>query len=254
MPKCTKKEVRTTEASGKKPIIEVRDIKKVYRVGENRIRALDGLSLEIYPGEFACIVGRSGSGKSTLLNLMAGLEGVTKGEIIIAGKHIEKMNEKELILFRQKNIGFVFQSFNLLSHFTALENVALPLTFRGIPKNVRKKKAMEMLEFVGLASHAKHKPMQMSGGQQQRVGIARALVANPKIVFADEPTGNLDSKTSMDVMNLITDISHQRHTTFVMVTHDQNMAAYADKVVSVLDGKNTDVQYSKTKETEGVAL
>ncbi len=254
MPKCTKKGVRPTEANGTKPIIEVRDVKKVYRVGENKIRALDGLSLEIYPGEFACIVGRSGSGKSTLLNLMAGLEGVTKGEIIIAGKHIEKMNEKELILFRQKNIGFVFQSFNLLSHFTALENVALPLTFRGIPQNLRKKKAMEMLEFVGLASHAKHKPMQMSGGQQQRVGIARALVSNPKIVFADEPTGNLDSKTSLDVMNLITDISHQRHTTFVMVTHDHGMAAYADKVVSVLDGKNTDVQYSKTKETEGVAL
>ena len=225
-------------------LMDIRDVKKIYRVGETRLRALDGINLQVSEGEFACIVGRSGSGKSTLLNLIAGLEAVTSGEIVIAGKHIEKMNESELILFRQRNIGFVFQSFNLLPHMTALENVALPLIFKGIPKRMRNKRAMEMLEIVGLTSHAKHKPTQMSGGQQQRVGIARALVADPKIVFADEPTGNLDSRTSDEIMSLITGIFIERKTTFVMVTHDPNMASYANKVVTVLDGKVTDIQYS----------
>lgn len=228
-----------------KALIAVKNVKKIYRVGEVKVRALAGISLTIGEGEFACIVGRSGSGKSTLLNMLAGLEGVSSGEIIIAGKHIEKMNESELILFRQENIGFIFQSFNLLPYYTALENVALPLTFRGVPRGERNKKAMAMLEMVGLKSHAKHTPMQMSGGQQQRVGIARALVSDPKIVFADEPTGNLDSKTSTEIMNLLTNIFQRRHTTFVMVTHDPNMAAYADKTISVLDGLVTEISYNK---------
>ncbi len=228
-----------------KVLIAVKNVKKIYRVGEVKVRALAGISLTIGEGEFACIVGRSGSGKSTLLNMLAGLEGVSSGEIIIAGKHIEKMNESELILFRQENIGFIFQSFNLLPYYTALENVALPLTFRGVPRGERNKKAMAMLEMVGLKSHAKHTPMQMSGGQQQRVGIARALVSDPKIVFADEPTGNLDSKTSTEIMNLLTNIFQRRHTTFVMVTHDPNMAAYADKTISVLDGLVTEISYNK---------
>ena len=228
-----------------KVLIAVKNVKKIYRVGEVKVRALVGISLTIGEGEFACIVGRSGSGKSTLLNMLAGLEGVSSGEIIIAGKHIEKMNESELILFRQENIGFIFQSFNLLPYYTALENVALPLTFRGVPRGERNKKAMAMLEMVDLKSHAKHTPMQMSGGQQQRVGIARALVSDPKIVFADEPTGNLDSKTSSEIMNLLTNIFQRRHTTFVMVTHDPNMAAYADKTISVLDGLVTEISYNK---------
>lgn len=228
-----------------KALIAVKNVKKIYRVGEVKVRALAGINLTISEGEFACIVGRSGSGKSTLLNMLAGLEGVSSGEIIIAGKHIEKMNEGELILFRQENIGFIFQSFNLLPYYTALENVALPLTFRGVPRGERNKRAMAMLEMVGLKSHAKHTPMQMSGGQQQRVGIARALVSDPKIVFADEPTGNLDSKTSSEIMNLLTNIFQRRHTTFVMVTHDPNMAAYADKTISVLDGLVTEIAYNK---------
>ena len=222
----------------KKNIIDVRNVKKVYRVGEVKVRALNGLSMTIEEGEFACIVGRSGSGKSTLLNLMAGLEGVSSGEIVIAGRHVERMTESELIDFRQRHIGFVFQSFNLLSQFTALENTALPLTFAGTPRRERKRRAMEALALVGLKSHAHHKPLQMSGGQQQRVGIARALVANPKIVFADEPTGNLDSKTSEEIMLLLLDIFRRRGATFVMVTHDPQMAAFADKTISVLDGRN----------------
>ena len=201
------------------------------------MRALNGLSLTIDKGEFACIVGRSGSGKSTLLNLMAGLEGVSGGEIVIADRHVERMTESELIGFRQRYIGFVFQSFNLLPQFTALENTALPLTFAGVPRRQRKQRALEALALVGLKSHAHHKPMQMSGGQQQRVGIARALVTDPRIVFADEPTGNLDSKTSAEIMLLLLEIFRRSSTTFVMVTHDPQMAAFADKKISVLDGR-----------------
>ena len=223
------------------PMIEVKDVKKIYKVGATALHALDGVSFTVEEGEFCCIVGRSGSGKSTLLNLMAGLEPVTSGQIIIAGKHVEKMKESELILFRQKNIGLVFQSFNLIPSLTALENTALPLTFRGLGRRAREKRAMEMLKAVGLATHAKHKPSQMSGGQQQRTGLARALVLNPKIIFADEPTGNLDSKTSEEMMELITGLMKQRRQTFIMVTHDPSMAAYADKVIHMLDGRIIDM-------------
>jgi len=220
----------------------VRNVRKVYRIGQESLNALDGVDLTIEEGEFCCIVGRSGSGKSTLLNLMAGLEPVTSGQIIIAGKHIEKMTESELIVFRQKNIGFVFQSFNLLPSMTALENTALPLEFRGVSRRVREKKAQKMLEAVGVGSHMKHKPTQMSGGQQQRVGLARALVLDPKIIFADEPTGNLDTKTTAEMMSLITGIMRERSQTFVMVTHDPTMADYADKVVRILDGKIVEIE------------
>ncbi len=222
-------------------VIKVCNVKKIYKVGEVKIRALNDISLDINKGQFACVVGRSGSGKSTLLNMMAGLESVSGGKIIIAGQHIEKMNEAELIDFRQKNIGFVFQSFNLLPYYTALENVSLPLTFRGVPSAQRRKKAMDMLKLVGLKSHAHHTPMQMSGGQQQRVGIARALVSDPKIVFADEPTGNLDSKTSLEIMLLLLKIFRNSNTTFVMVTHDPQMSEFADISINVLDGKAVDM-------------
>ena len=237
-------EQRTQNQKQQKTVIDVRDVKKVYRVGEVKIKALDGISLQVDEGEFVCIVGRSGSGKSTLLNMMAGLEAVSSGVIIIAGKHVERMNEAELIHFRQQNIGFVFQSFNLLPHYTALENVALPLIFSGMSKSKRKIHALEMLELVGLSTHVKHTPMQMSGGQQQRVGLARALVTDPKIVFADEPTGNLDSKTSGEIMELMQDVSSRSKSTFVMVTHDPSMSPYADKTISVLDGKDTNVVYN----------
>ena len=237
---ATKEEIPIANA-----MIDVRNVKKIYKIGQNVLNALDGVSLTIEEGEFCCIVGRSGSGKSTLLNLMAGLEPVSSGQIIIANKHVEKMNERELILFRQQNVGFVFQSYNLIPSMTALENTALPLTFRGVKKSVRLKAAREMLEAGGVGSHYNHKPSQMSGGQQQRVGLARALVLNPKIVFADEPTGNLDSKTSSEMMSLITRIMHERNQTFVMVTHDPTMAQYADKVVHILDGKITSIEQNE---------
>jgi len=197
---------------------------------------LDNINLEIPKGEICCILGTSGSGKSTLLNLMAGLERPTKGSIIIKGKNIERMSENGLARFRQKYIGFVFQSYNLLPALTALENVSLPLVFRGVGRKARNKRAKELLEQVGLGTHLKHKPNQMSGGQQQRVGIARAFVGNPEIVFADEPTGNLDSKTTVEIMNLIIGLARKNNQTLVIVTHDMNIAKYADRIVYILDG------------------
>jgi len=223
-------------------------------VGSVDIHALRGVDLTIQQGEICCIVGRSGSGKSTLLNVLAGLEHVTSGEIAIAGKRLDKMSQGELIVFRQKHVGFVFQSFNLMPYYTALENVAFPLTFKGVPRRRRERMAKQTLTELGLATHLKHKPAQMSGGQQQRVGIARALVGNPDIVFADEPTGNLDSTTSDEVMQSICAAMRERNKTLVMVTHDRNMAAYADRIISLLDGRVVDItinDHSKAETTEG---
>lgn len=220
-----------------KTVISVKDLYKIYRVGENRVRALNGVSFTIEKGEFCAIVGTSGSGKSTLLNMLAGLEKPTKGEIVIAGEHMETKNENQLVKFRREHIGFIFQSFNLLPSMNALENVAMPLTFQGMPKEKRIKKADEVLELVGLSKHKKHKPMQMSGGQQQRVGIARALVVQPEIIFADEPTGNLDSRTSAEVMALIKKIIREKNQTLVMVTHDDHLAQFADRIFRISDGK-----------------
>ncbi|MBQ4085235.1 MAG: ABC transporter ATP-binding protein [Clostridia bacterium] len=221
----------------REPVIHLEDVTKVYEVGQTRLKALDGVSLDVYPGEFALIVGRSGSGKSTLLNLLAGLEKPTKGRIRIADRQIEKLSESRLVSFRLKNIGFVFQSFNLFPAHTALDNVAMPLMYKGVGKVKRTRMAREMLKAVGLLSHAGHMPGQMSGGQQQRVGIARALVTQPRILFADEPTGNLDLNTSRDVLRLIREICRERGTTLIMVTHDPEIAQYADRVITLLDGK-----------------
>ena len=231
-------------------VIEVKDLYKIYKVGTNKVHALNGVDFKVYEGEFCAIVGTSGSGKSTLLNMLAGLEKPTKGEIIIAGHHIEKMNENKLVRFRRKNVGFIFQSFNLLGTMNALENVALPLSFRGMPKELRLKKAMKMLKLVGLKEHALHKPNQMSGGQQQRVGMARALVVNPKIMFADEPTGNLDSKTSKEMMDLMRNVVNKHKKTLVMVTHDDSLAAVADKVIRIVDGKIISIEDKGMKAVE----
>lgn len=221
----------------RKTVIQVKDLYKIYRVGETKVRALNGVDFSIYKGEFCAIVGTSGSGKSTLLNMLAGLERPTKGEIVIAGEHIERKSENKLVAFRRKHIGFIFQSFNLMATMNAIENVALPLSFQGIPKAIRNKKAEKMLELVGLTAHKKHRPTQMSGGQQQRVGIARALVVNPEIIFADEPTGNLDSRTSAEVMQLIKKIIREQNQTLVMVTHDDHLAQFADRIFRISDGK-----------------
>ena len=208
--------------------------------------ALDDLSLDILSGEICCILGTSGSGKSTLLNLLAGLEKASRGSILIRGKNIGKMNERQLALFRQKNIGFVFQSYNLLPSLSALENVSLPLVFRGITKEKREQLARALLQDVGLKTHLKHKPAEMSGGQQQRVGIARAFVGSPPIILADEPTGNLDSKTSLEVIQLMLKLAREKQQTLVIVTHDSEVAGFADKTVFIRDGKIAEVIINNT--------
>ena len=218
------------------PIIEVKNVTKIYKVGTERITALDNVSFTINKGDFCCLLGSSGSGKSTLLNLMAGIEKISKGEILIHGKDVCKMGEHQLAKFRQKYLGFVFQSYNLLPALNAIENVSLPLVFKEVKAKERVKRAKEMLIAVGLKERMKHKPNQMSGGQQQRVGIARAFVTNPEIVFADEPTGNLDSKTANEIMEIIKKIATEKKQTIVMVTHDVNMAKYANKIVHIHDG------------------
>lgn len=218
-------------------VITVKDLYKVYRIGDNKVRALNGVNFTINKGEFCAIVGTSGSGKSTLLNMLAGLEKPTKGEIIIAGEHIENKSESQLVKFRRKHIGFIFQSYNLMGTMNAVENVALPLVFQGVPKKERIKRARKMVHLVGLDKHWKHKPNQMSGGQQQRVGVARALVVEPNIIFADEPTGNLDSVTSEEIMALMRKVVEEKHQTLIMVTHDNQLAEYADKIIRIKDGK-----------------
>lgn len=228
-----------------KPIIEIKNLRKVYRMGDEKIIALDNMDLTIEKGEVCCLLGTSGSGKSTLLNMMAGLEKPTKGQVIIKSQHVEKMNENQLAKFRQTNIGFVFQSYNLLPTLTALENVSLPLIFKRIPKNARDKKAKEMLEAVGLGERLSHKPSQMSGGQQQRVSIARAFVSNPEIVFADEPTGNLDTKTTLEIMDLMTSMAKEHHQTLIIVTHDTEISVYADKIVHIRDGNIQEIKINQ---------
>lgn len=227
--------------------INLRKVKKTYRMGEEKIYALKGIDLSIRKGEFFCLLGTSGSGKSTLLNLMAGLEKPTKGEIIINNHSVEKMNEKQLAMFRQENIGFVFQSYNLLPMLTALENVSLPLIFKGVSKKSRMKAATKMLQAVGLGERLNHKPTQLSGGQQQRVSIARAFIGKPSIVFADEPTGNLDTKTTLEIMELITNIARQNNQTLIIVTHDTEISHYADKVVYIKDGEIDRIEQNDTR-------
>lgn len=225
-----------------KPLIEASHLRKVYRMGEEKVVALDDLSLAVGKGEIVSLVGASGSGKSTFLNLVAGLEKPTKGEIFIGGIPIHLQNEEKITLFRQKNIGFIFQAFHLLPMLTALENVSLPLIFRGVPKKERDTMAKDMLKAVGLEGYDRRKPTQMSGGQQQRVGIARALIGNPKIIFADEPTGNLDSVTSREVMGLMTNMVREHGQTLLIVTHDPAVAEFADRIITIQDGNVTDIR------------
>lgn len=217
-------------------LIVLKNLTKIYRMGGEKIIALDNVNLSINKEEFICLLGTSGSGKSTLLNMMAGLEKPTKGEIIISNHHIEKMSEKNVTKFRQLNVGFIFQSYNLIPTLTAMENVSLGLTFKGVSRSKRNKMAKEMLENVGLGSRLHHKPSEMSGGQQQRVSIARAFVGNPRIIFADEPTGNLDTKTTLEVMDLMTSMAKELKQTLIIVTHDTELADYVNRVVYLRDG------------------
>lgn len=216
--------------------IDIKSLWKVFLMGTEKVVALRDVNLGIDKGDFVCFLGKSGSGKSTFLNMLAGLEKPTKGEIFIGKVPVHKLSEDRLCLFRQKNTGFIFQTYNLIPTLTAAENVALPLIFEGQNGNSAKKTALKYLEKVGLKGLEKRLPSQMSGGQQQRVGIARALAKRPKIIFADEPTGNLDSKTTKDIIEYIIQISKTTNITIIMVTHDPSLAEYADKIIELKDG------------------
>lgn len=237
-----------------KELIKIRNLSKIYTMGDEKIRALNNVSLEIYKEEFVCLLGTSGCGKSTLLNMMAGLEKPTKGEVIIHGHKIHKMNENQITKFRQKHIGFVFQSYNLIPTLSALENVSLGLTFQGVPKAKREKMASDMLKAVGLGTRLHHKPSEMSGGQQQRVSIARAFVGKPEIIFADEPTGNLDTRTTYEIMDLVTGMAYESKQTLIIVTHDDEISDYVHRIIRLRDGqvvetiKNTSIMKNGVKE------
>ncbi len=222
---------------GIQPVIKIENLKRVYKLGTERVNALAGVSVEIYKGEICFLVGTSGSGKSTLLNMIAGLEKPTSGTVIMNGTHIEKLSERKLAVFRQKNLGFVFQSYNLLPTMNAVENAAMPLMFSGVKPSVREKAAKKMLQAVGLEKRMRHRPTQMSGGQQQRVAIARAFVSNPPIILADEPTGNLDSATTIEVMNMIVDLVRKNGQTLIVVTHEPELAVFGDRVLYIKDRK-----------------
>ena len=218
-------------------MIQLKSVSRKFKLGGEIIRALDNVSLDIKEGSFIAIMGPSGSGKSTFLNLIGGLDRPDKGAVFVNKTDLNKLRDKKLAAYRNKRIGFIFQSFNLQSIYTALENVMLPLYFSGNNIKNRKKKAEEVLKMVGLGQRMKNKPGQLSGGEQQRVAIARALVNEPEILLADEVTGNLDSKTGKTVVSLIRNLNKQRKITVIMVTHDQEMAKFADKVIRLRDGQ-----------------
>ena len=217
-------------------LIELTEVTKRYRVGEQEIRALDGINLTIEQGEYAAIIGPSGSGKSTLMHLLGCLDIPTTGKVVIDGVDVSRASDGRLAEMRNEKIGFVFQSFNLLGKFTVLENVELPMIYSGVSKKERRNRAIAAVERVGLMDRAKNTPLQLSGGQMQRVAIARALVNDPKIVFADEPTGNLDSNTGASILQLFRELSQQGRT-IVLVTHDNEIADNAPRRIEIRDGK-----------------
>ena len=218
-------------------LIRVKDLCKIYNPGENEVRALDHINLEINKGEFVAIIGQSGSGKSTFMNMLGCLDVPTSGEYFLNGTDVSTMEDNELSEVRNREIGFIFQGFNLISNLTAIENVELPLVYRGVDRKTRHKLAVESLTMVGLEKRMDHRPNEMSGGQQQRVAIARAIAAQPPVILADEPTGNLDSRTSQDVLGLIKISSQNLAQTIVMITHNEEIAQMADRIIRIEDGK-----------------
>ena len=222
-------------------MIELQDVTKVYQIGDERVRALDHATLHIYPHEFVSIIGPSGSGKSTLMNIIGCLDVADAGTYYLDGIPIEDYSENDLARVRNEKIGFVFQNFNLIPKMTTEENVELPLIYRGVKASERRKRVQEALKRVGLEKRAKHLPTELSGGQQQRVAIARALVTNPSLILADEPTGNLDSRTTREIMDMFREL-HKQGNTIVLITHDNDVACQASRVIHILDGKLSEVK------------
>lgn len=229
-------------------IIHLENIQKSYFMGKNALQVLKGVSLDIFKNEYVALMGPSGSGKSTLMNILGCLDTPSGGKYILNGQDVSKMEDNALAEVRNKEIGFVFQQFNLLPRLTALENVALPLVYAGVPKKIRLEKAMHVLEMVNLTQRSHHKPNELSGGQSQRVAIARALVNDPALILADEPTGNLDTKTSYEIMSIFGDI-HSRGNTVVLVTHEEDIANHAKRIVRLRDGV-----IESDKATEGATV
>ena len=220
----------------KNEIIKLQDVKKEYLMGDSKINALDGVDVAINKGDFIAIIGPSGSGKSTMMNMVGALDMPTSGKIFLDGKNVAQMHESDLAQIRGKKIGFIFQTFNLIPTLTALENVSLPMMFQGTGKKERTRKAMELLEKVGLSDRENHLPSELSGGQRQRVAIARSLANNPDVILADEPTGNLDSKTGKEILELFVELNKEGKT-IIIVTHDDDVAKKARKVLKMKDGK-----------------
>lgn len=217
-------------------LIHIENMKKIYNPGENEVRALDGIDLDIEKGDLVAIVGHSGSGKSTLMNMLGCLDTPTSGKYVLDGQDVASMTDNQLADVRNKEIGFIFQGFNLISNLDAVGNVELPLVYRGVSKNERKQLAMEALKSVGLEDRMKHKPNEISGGQQQRVAVARAVAAKPPIILADEPTGNLDTKSTQEIMEILKEL-HRSGRTVIIITHDEEIASQAHRVIRILDGR-----------------
>ena len=234
-------DITNTEA-----LLSVKNLHKSF----GKLKVLQGVTIDIYKGDVVAVIGPSGCGKSTLLNMLSGLERPTKGDVIVNGVRINKVNEKNMSKFRSKEMGFIFQQYNLIASLTALENVMLPLTIQGVGKKERIERSKAILERLGLGARLNNKPSQMSGGQQQRVSIARSLVSEPKIIFADEPTGNLDSRTTIEILEFLQEIVREQGKTLIMVSHDAEVAMYADRIVHMLDGKITRIEDNRALKQE----
>ncbi|MBC5688732.1 ABC transporter ATP-binding protein [Mediterraneibacter sp. NSJ-55] len=229
------------------PLIKVEDLHKIYNPGENEVRALDGISLEIQKGEFVAIIGHSGSGKSTLMNMLGCLDIPTSGNYFLNGKDVSRLSDNALSEIRNKEIGFIFQGFNLVANLDAVGNVELPLIYRGLGKQKRRRIAVQALKKVGLGTRMKHKPNELSGGQQQRVAVARAIAAQPPIILADEPTGNLDSKSTKEIMNILKAL-HTGGRTVIIITHDDEIASQVHRVIRIIDGRIEDDYLNEERE------
>lgn len=225
------------ESKDQRILIQLKAVSRIYKMGKENLVALDNVNLDIYEGEFVAIMGPSGSGKSTLANIIGGLDKINSGTILVDTQELNKLDDKKLSAYRNKKIGFVFQAFNLIPTFTAQENVTLPLILTGVSSKIRKQKAIDCLKIVGLENRIDHKPNELSGGERQRVSIARALINEPKIIIADEPTGNLDSKKSSEIISILKKLNSNSNITLVIITHDPNVAHEADRVIHMQDGK-----------------